>query len=75
MRFPKGTKAFWDDTHYIFYVDPNVRLTTVSNCFLYFWCAYDDGNEMPMTLHWHIVTGFVLITHQLKGEVAAVAKS
>jgi len=25
VRFPKGTKAFWDDTHYIFYVDPNVR--------------------------------------------------
>jgi len=25
VRFPKGMKAFWDDTHYIFYVDPNVR--------------------------------------------------
>merc|ERR1712130_21462 len=25
VSFPKGTKAFWDDTHYIFYVDPTVR--------------------------------------------------
>ena len=34
VRFPKGMKAFWDDTHYIFYVDPNVRSITFSLIFL-----------------------------------------
>ena len=25
MKFPKDTEAFWDDTHYIHYIDPHVR--------------------------------------------------
>ena len=33
VRFPKGMKAFWDDTHYIYYVDPEVRLITFSIIF------------------------------------------
>ncbi len=25
VKFPKSTKAFWDDNHYIIYCDPNIR--------------------------------------------------
>ena len=81
MRFPKGTKAFWDDTHYIFYVDPNVRSMILSNILIYIWCAYDDrnGNAYDSALGHRSWTGpnmlKFLITCQLKGEMAVVAES
>jgi hypothetical protein len=25
VKFPKSTKAFWDDNQYIIYCDPNIR--------------------------------------------------